>query len=108
MNGDPTGALEGSLDSAISMLELTMGYLLSGDGLYTVFVPTDLAFQQVEYEVRPNPSSPAHTQAVFLSPFKTPHGQLPDLETSSVPVIELLDVIYALNKLPFPCPNSNP
>ncbi|XP_038067563.1 stabilin-2-like [Patiria miniata] len=49
VNSDPTGTLQGSLNTAISMFDLAMGYLLSGKGLYTVFVPTEQAFQEFDF-----------------------------------------------------------
>ncbi|XP_022098801.1 stabilin-2-like isoform X2 [Acanthaster planci] len=51
LNSDPTGTLQGSLTTAINMFDLAMGYLLSGEGLYTVFVPTEQAFQELDYEL---------------------------------------------------------
>ena len=51
LNSDPSGTLQGSLNTGISMFDLATGYLLSGEGLYTVFVPTEQAFQELDFEV---------------------------------------------------------
>ncbi|XP_033646780.1 stabilin-2-like isoform X1 [Asterias rubens] len=50
LNTDINGPMEGMFDISIGLLEMTMGYVLSSGGLFTVFVPTDEAIREVFFD----------------------------------------------------------